>query len=101
MKEILDLEEKWKKENSELRSSLSDQLIELNLARMELKRLEAELARKDEGLGSASTSLDRLKEDLATVRRDSASTKRAKEQSVQENHKLLVCVDNARVGCVV
>lgn len=99
-REIVDLEERWKKENGKLMGSMSNQLMELELARVELKRLEAELAMKDKGLGSAGSSLERLKEELNTVRRDLANTRREQQRNMQENGKLSVCVDNNHKVCI-
>ena len=96
-KEFLDLEERWKKENGQLMGSLSDQVMELELAREELKRLEAELAMKEKGLGSAASSQYKLKEELTAVKRDLANIHREQEHNMQENHQVSVCADSNKV----
>ena len=92
------LKEQLEGEIAKLRCSLSDQSSELELARLELKRLESELARREQGLGSATTTLDRLRQELATVREELLSACQDKENSIKERDLLLVRSIALRLG---
>lgn len=84
------LKEQFEGEISQLRCTLSEQSSELELARLELERLESEVARREQGLGSATTTLDRLRQELATVREELMSACQDKENSIKERDLLLV-----------
>ena len=91
-KEFLYMKEKWKEENGQLVTSLSDNLIELESTRVELKRVQAELATSGEGLKLVNNSLDSQRDELAVFHRDLDTARRELEQSVQEKDYLSVCV---------
>lgn len=91
-KALAHLKEQLESEASQLHHTLSEWGSELELARLELKRLESEVAKREQGLGSASTALDRLREELSAVREELISARTGKETSTKERDLLLVSI---------
>lgn len=89
--EVGELKQRLESENSQLRRDFSDKSSELELALVQLKRLESELAKREQGLGSAASSLEALKAELMTAQGDLMASRKEKEGAVKERDRLLVC----------
>lgn len=77
-------------EKGQLSTLLADKTAELELAQEQLKRLESELLKKEQGMGSAASSLERLKMELMSTRGEMVVLQREKEGMMKERERLLV-----------
>lgn len=89
-------EEKWKlsethlAEMSKLNALLTDKSAELGIAMEELKGLKSAVAKSEEGLGSATGQVEKLRSQLGQIQGELSSTKIQLEGSKRENEQLKV-----------
>ena len=88
--ELKKLKQKLEDEKNQLQSVLSDKTSELDIAREQLKRLEYELAKKEQGMGSVASSLEKLREELMSVQGELAVAQREKDTEMKERIRLQV-----------
>lgn len=88
--ELSELKQRLEGENTQLRGVLSDKSSELELAQVEIERLETELSKREQGLGSAASSLDMLKKELRTVRGEFLVASKDRDENMKKKDKLLV-----------
>ena len=89
-------EERWKlsethlAEISKLNALLTDKSAELDIAMEELKRLKSAVAKSEQGLGSATGQVEKLRSQLGQLQGELSSTKTLLEGSKRESEQLKV-----------
>lgn len=87
------LSESLSAEISKLNALLADKCAELDLAMEELKRLKSVVAKSEQGLGSATGQVERLRDQLGQLEGELSGTKRELEGSKREISQQKVLID--------
>lgn len=90
--ELKKLKQRMEDEISQLRSILSDKSSELDLAQEQLKRLEYELAKKEQGMGSVTSSMEELRAELVNIQGELVVSRKEREAALKEKVKLVVSI---------
>ena len=83
--ELQNLSENLSAEISRLNALLTDKCAELDLAMEELNRLKSAVARSEQGLGSATGEVEKLRGQLGQLQGELSSVKRELDGSTREN----------------